>query len=1035
MRSLLTCTCLTPIAMIAAVPVHAETVIDKERTTVITTATGNDDIRITKDGSIKTASGTAVTINSDHDVTNEGKILIGDANDDADDDADGAQGIFAGAGRAGTITNKGSITIDEDYKPTDEDEDGDLDGRFAEGKDRFGIRTEGAYTGSVINGGTITIEGNDSAGISLEGPLTGSLDQSGRITVVGDNSAGVRTGAVSGDVSLRGVITAQGDGAIGADITGPVGGALLVQGTISTTGYRSTTRPGDVSDLDADDLLQGGPALAISDNVAGGILFDIRPLNNDPDEDDEDNDGIDDDKEGNAAVTSYGEAAAVQIGSTSDKVTIGAVSGDAAGGNAVVINGIIQGKGIYDGVAGNGLSIGGLGGETEIVGGILVNGTVGAQSFDDDATAIRIGDKASVPKITNNGTIRATGGEAESSKVYAILVEEGGMLTSIANSNTISAEAAEDGTAGAIIDRSGMLASVENSGKIIALSESGDAGTAIAIDLSENNDGATVRQFGREDAAAPSITGDVRFGSGNDVFDIAGGTMSGRLDFGGGADNLILSGDSVFRGTLVGAAGAAINVNGGALFVTDTVAVDVTSLNVTDGGTLGVIIDGRSGKFTQFRVADSAVFDEGSKLEIKLVSASESEGRYQIIDAGTMTGGENLDSDSIIQSYMFTSSVTGDDDEGAVWVDIKRKTAAEMNLTGSQTSAYDAVFAVLDNDTGVASSFLGATTAEAFDEKIQQMLPDHAGGVFATVSQGSRSTARFLTDPVGPYSDQGGWGFWLQQTVWDLSKDRGQTDSYDITGLGTTAGVEFETGGFGNVGVSLGFLNSTDSDADAANEVDSQQFEFAGYWRAHWGGLRAFARGSYAKISLDSRRRFESENDDGRVERVAVADWSGDLYSLAGGLAYELDIGRLSLRPMVSVDYYNLKEEGYTETEGGDAFNLIVEGRDSDELALNTAMAAAYNFGDNDPDGVWMRAEVEGGYRQAIGGKLGNTVARFKDGDAFTLSADTRTDGWIGGLRMVGGSGKLSLAGEINAEEQLQDKIAVGVRLSLRVGF
>ncbi len=49
----------------------------------------------------------------------------------------------------------------------------------------------------------------------------------------------------------------------GVTVTGPVGGELLIQGEISASGYRSTTRPADVSDLDADDLLQGGPALAI----------------------------------------------------------------------------------------------------------------------------------------------------------------------------------------------------------------------------------------------------------------------------------------------------------------------------------------------------------------------------------------------------------------------------------------------------------------------------------------------------------------------------------------------------------------------------------------------------------------------------------------------------------------------------------------------------------------------------------------------------------------------------------------------------
>ncbi len=1029
MRLLLACTSLTPIMLIAAGPVHADTEISTARTTPIATGTDNDDIRITNQGSIRPTTGTAVTINSDHDVTNQGTIQITDAN--------GASGIVAEAGRSGTITNSGSIIMDEDYTPEDADEDGDLDGQFATGQDRFGIRTLGAFTGAVVNSGTITIEGNDSAGISLEGPLTGSFNQSGRITVTGDDSVGIRTGAVSGDVAVRGSVTVRGDGAVGVTVTGPVDGALLIQSEITASGYRSTTRPADVSNLDADDLLQGGPALAISDDIAGGILFDIRPVNNDPDEDDEDGDGIDDDEEGSASVTSFGEAPAVQIGSTSDAVTIGAVAGDAADGNGIVINGSIRGSGVYDGVAGNGLLIGGLGGATEIIGGILVNGTVNAQSFDDDATAIRIGDRATVPTITNTGEISARGGEAADSAVYAILVDEGGSLDSLYNSRTISAAAAEDGTAGAIIDRSGTLNYIENSGTIQAFSENGGAGKAIAIDLSENGSGTDIIQFREEDAAAPAIIGDILLGSGDDTVDISEGLVAGRLDFGGGADAFALNNGAQFIGTLAGAAGTAIVIDDSAMLLTDTATVDIASIVTGDDSTIGVTIDGRSGDFTQLKVADTAEFGEGTNLEIQLVSVSESEGRYQIVDATTLIGSDNLASDGVVSAYMFKSSVSGDDDAGEVWVEIERKTAAEMNLTRSQTSAYDAIFNVLDNDAAVASGFLGATTAETFDETIQQMLPDHAGGVFATVSQGSRSTARFLTDPVAPYSDQGGWGFWLQQTVWDLSKDRGQTDSYDITGLGTTAGIEVETGAIGNFGISVGYLNSNDSDDDAANEVDSDQYEFAAYWRARWGGLRAFARGSYAKIEFDSQRRFESKvGDDEETERrFAVADWSGDLYSLAGGLAYELDIGRVSLRPSVSVDYYNLSEEGYTETEGGDAFNLIVEDRDSDELALNTTLAAALNFGDTDSDGVWFRAEVEGGYRQIIGGEIGNTVAKFEDGDAFTLSPDTRTDGWLAGLRLVSGTGNLLFAGEVSAEEQLQDEVSLGVRLSLRIGF
>ena len=65
------------------------------------------------------------------------------------------------------ITLSGKIIADESYAPTDADNDGDLDGPFATGTGRFGIRTNGAMTGNILitSTGTITVEGNNSAGI------------------------------------------------------------------------------------------------------------------------------------------------------------------------------------------------------------------------------------------------------------------------------------------------------------------------------------------------------------------------------------------------------------------------------------------------------------------------------------------------------------------------------------------------------------------------------------------------------------------------------------------------------------------------------------------------------------------------------------------------------------------------------------------------------------------------------------------------------------------------------------------------------
>ncbi|MFC3308620.1 autotransporter outer membrane beta-barrel domain-containing protein [Blastomonas aquatica] len=1065
---------MTPISLLLPqAAALAETSVSTARTTPIATATANnnaaDSIKITTTGSIKPTSGVAVTVNSNHNVTNEGTIQITDASNSA--------GIVAQAGTAATITNRGTITIDENYTPTDTDGDGDIDGPFAQGSNRFGIRTLGAFTGSVINSGTITIEGNDSAAISLEGPLTGSLTSSGAISVLGNNSVGVRAGAVSGNVALTGSIVAAGANATGVALTGPIGGALTVQGVITATGYRSTTAPADVSKLDADDLLQGGPALSVAGSVAGGILFDAPPRNTNPDDKDEDKDGIDDASEGTASITSFGTAPAVQIGSATEAVTIGAVAGTAAAGNGMVINGRVLGSGVYKDVAANGLVIGGLGNATTITGGILNNGSVGAASVGGNATAIRIGAQGSVPVLRNTGTIEAAGGSTATSQVRAVVIDAGGTLTSLSNSGKIAATAATDGSAGAIIDLSGSLRTIENTGAISAISAKPAADRAIAIDLSANTTGTAVRQSATTATGRPSITGDIRFGSGDDLLEVSAGSVTGamrfgagnnrlvasgessltgdatfgagadtvqlsgksvfagKLDLGGGNDTLALSGTAQLRGSLTGAGQAAVTVSGGTLAITSLGTVNLGSLAVTDQGTIGVAIDGKAGTFTRIAVAGPASFAAGSKLSVSLANVSNSEGTYQIVTAGTLTGSANIVASSVALPFLFKSVISGNDAAGTVSVDIKRKSTTELGLSASQASAYDSVFKALDSDAAVAGSFLAIGNAEQASAAMQQMLPDHAGGTFATVTQGSRAIARFLTDTSAPYSDQGNWGFWLQQTVWGSAKDRGGTAAFDTSGWGASAGAEIKAGDVGNFGVSLAYLNGRNDDTDTGNEVRSGHYELAAHWRGNWGPLRAFARGSAAQIDFEGTRRFAYTLAGDLVERVAQGQWSGQLYSASAGFSYEARIGkRLVLRPAASIDYYRLDEDGFAETGGGDAFNLTVDKRSSDEIAVNGTLVAGYDLGSLAAGDVWIRAEIEGGRRQIVGGSLGDTTAQFKNGAAFTLAPDARNDGWIGGLRVIGGQEGFSLAGELGAEEQYE-KLALNARVSLRVGF
>jgi len=1049
MRKLLAATCLTPLsfALLPAVA-NAETVISTAITTPVLTSTGNDDVRISSTGSVKPAGGNAVTIDSNDSVKNEGLIQITGANNSA--------GIVANPGLAGNITNSGTITIDESYTPTDTDNDGDIDGAFAQGSGRFGIHvlSGGTFTGNILNSGNITIEGNASAGIAVDSTLAGNISLTGgTINVLGDNGVGLRTSAVNGNVNLtNGTIIAQGAGSVGVSLGGNISGALVIQNSVTASGYRYLTPPADPSKLDADDLLQGGSAVVVAGNVAGGIVFDARPADNSTTDTDEDDDLIEDANEGTAAIFSYGAAPAVQIGTSSQAVTVGAVASSTAG-HGLVIKGGIHGNGVYKGVSATGLSIGGAGQTVAIAGGATISGNVTAQASEANAIAIKIGAGATVPELVISGTVAAQGGGTDTTSAQTILVDTGANVTTIRNSGNITAaRSGSAGTATAILDKSGGLNLVENSG-LITVNNSDTLGTAAtAIDLSANTVGATVRQTVVASGTAPAINGQIKFGTGNDVLDIrdgavtgnvffgggsntlsmsGDGVMNGNADFGGGAGALQLSGTSNFTGNLLNSGGVAATVGTGSqLNATNLGSVGLASLTTGSGATIGVSIDGEAGTNTLYSVSGAANLGTNNLIAVNLLTVGDVAGTYKIIQAGSLTVGSGLTSAVGSLPFLYDSSlVTTVPNE--VSLTIRLKSDDELGINRSEGDILDAVLAAADSDTQIAGVLLDVGDSETLQDTLQQMLPDHAGGAFEAVTKGPRLVNRMFLDPRAP-GEPGDWRVWTEQVGWASSKSIGATSDYDLGGWGATFGLGAGLGEAGGVGVTLAYLSGRDTHGD--NELIANQYEAGLYWRGKWGGLNTYARATAAMINFDSTRRFNGTTDDVLVERETEGDWKGHLYSASVGASYDWQMGRFSVRPSVSLDHFKLSEKSYDEKGGGDAFDLHVDDRDSDETSVNGALALGYDLFGQRENKSWMRVELEGGYRSILSGSLGKTTAHFTDGEDFTLTPEKRKSGWLGGLRVLGGDNGLVLAGEVNAEDR-GDKVSVGGRFSVQLAL
>ncbi|GAA0869575.1 autotransporter outer membrane beta-barrel domain-containing protein [Brevundimonas basaltis] len=612
--------------LMAASGAMAEIVISTTRTTPITTAnatgSGPDSIRLGTGGSIVLNSGVGVTVNSSHNFTMDGgSITIANA-------PAGATGVLIEGGNTSDISIAGSISLGEDT-PTDRerdtDKDGDIDGPFANGSDRYGVRLAGAapLTGkiTVASGAQIAVKGNNSYGILLEAPLNGGFDMFGSVQVTGANSFGVSVnGDISGDLRTGGSISAVGPGSTAFAVAGDVGGALVIHSNISSSGYRYTTRPPErpagftetaqnnqdllfLDELDAEDLQQGGPAVSIRGNVARGVVFDRGPSygagglegdddgdgikNGDEDDDgdgipnrtdtDRDGDGLLDSTEATAAINAYGSAPAVEVGSASQSIVLGNVgTGDAAFG--FINRGSITAQGVYgkmtvggvayDGVAANSVVIGGNAGQTvDLSGGFRNDGTIVSLSFDADSTAIRFGEGAIAPAVINTNAITAGSNSTIAASTTGIRIDAGAVVNSLTNSGNILATTG-GGTANTfgIHDLSGTLTAITNYRSIQAtINANADndpiTGSATAIDVSANTTGVTIIQDGIT-ATPTDVNPDT---DGDGVPDNNEPNMFGAIRLGSGADTLDVRNGLIIGDISFGDGADSLLISGGAL--------------------------------------------------------------------------------------------------------------------------------------------------------------------------------------------------------------------------------------------------------------------------------------------------------------------------------------------------------------------------------------------------------------------------------------------------------------------------------------
>ncbi len=536
--------------------------ISSDTSTPVATATavsgGPGDITLSSGANFTIKDATpAFTINSNNSVINAGNITS--------NNIDNATAILVQGPYTGSVNNGGSITLSESFTPSDNvNSDGIAEAPYAQGTNRIAIRVVGPLTGTVYNTGSIVIQGNNSAGISIENTLAGgtpgipSLLSSGSITVNGNNSYGIRTtGEITGDINISGAIAMKGQGSVAVQTNAPVDGALRIYSTVTTTGYAITGR--ETGQLQTNiqktptDVQQGGSALQITSNVNGGVFLGAPPPNTVATDTttDADADGIVDSQEGTSSLTTYGSAPTIQIGG-SNAINLGNF-GTSINAYGLVIEGTVSAQGVMDGASATAIDIGTGGGGVNLNGGIRLSGNVNSAAFQADATALHLEAGVTGGQIWNTGVISASVTSAGANTATGIQIDAGATITSLNNSGSITAATSGDSVNAIVfVDKTGAVNSVTNTGTLIAslnpaLPGETITGKGVALDLSANTSGVTLLQ---QQGSDPTVTP----------------TIVGDVLLGSGPNNVSLLGGSLTGTLSMGSAPSSLVIDNGATF-------------------------------------------------------------------------------------------------------------------------------------------------------------------------------------------------------------------------------------------------------------------------------------------------------------------------------------------------------------------------------------------------------------------------------------------------------------------------------------
>lgn len=1059
------------VAALCSSPVWADEEISNERTSPVRTSTAGD-VVITSSGRVTLTgnSGPAVVIDSDNSVETASGSSITIA------DQSNATAIFLEGGRTGSLSHAGVIQLtDEDLAiNTALDEPLDV---LTEETNKTGILVgeagDPAFVGDVSATGGIAVVGQNSYGVRVVSGIDGNLNLGGTITVTGENSTVVSVEApISGDVVV-GVgtnVSTTGAGSTAMALNADIGGGVRISGPVQANGYRISDRTlrevfqtlAENGSPVSEDQRQSGPVVVIAGSVVDGVF-------------------IAGGQNGATAgiINGLGSAPALVIQTAADAsgpLTLGEVvyeepdtSEDAEEGDTVTNNrgfglvndGNIRANGVFDGVGSTAILIAGrdVNGTIQAAilgaGGFENTGSVISVAYDAHTTAIHLGNGAQMAGFTNSGSVFATSasgfdddGFADNAfgtgSATAIHIEAGTVIGRIDNTGIIRGRVNIGGVAATGIHiRNNTLQTITNTGTIAA--DAVDLADGVnpalnAIDARTMTAGLTITQSAPadENAAAPAILGDIRFGSGADTLDIQAGSVTGDIYFGDGADSLVMRGATLTGAINSGDGQLTIDMENSTLALGLVNQVNITSARFGDGAVLNLVLDSNTASTASMVASGDISFEGGSELVVSLSELVGAAQNYQVISAGTLNiADESVILDAVDTPFIYSATLERDaGDPNSLVLSLERKTAEQIGFDPNRAAVYDAAISLFDDVSSLGNAIASIRDADAFYRAYDQLLPEYAASAiqFALASHDAAAGAVSTRLRNARLSPSELAGLWIQEFGYYADRtDTALGPGYRGYGVGLAVGIDRPLGPFYAVGVSLAGAASEIEQIGLDNDpMTTLMGQVSGYAAIDLGGIDASFTASAGINRFETQRNIGIGSYTGSTS----ADWGGWHYSLSAQAGRDIPLGNWVVRPEASLTWLSISEDGFNEIaldNTAPELALFVDSRTTSALTGGATVTVARRF---ERAGSWWLPYARVGYRGDFSGNSGETTARFgQNGTPFTLrAAEMPSAGLLAGFGFSAGSNYTTFTFAYDADYR-DEYVNHVLRLVLRMNF